>query len=91
MAQTIRQALAHAQNGETIADLAGDGIEEAEEGRVITALHRRYERNSALVQAKSDAHWSCLGGWFARLASLTSANGMGTEARALSNATTSSR
>jgi 5-methylcytosine-specific restriction enzyme A len=52
VAQTIRQALAHAQNGETIEDLAGDGIEEAEEGRVITALHRRYERNSTLVQAK---------------------------------------
>ena len=38
--------------GETIEDLTGDGIEEAEEGRVITALHRQYERNSALVQAK---------------------------------------
>ena len=28
MAQTIRQALAQVQNGETIADLAADGIEE---------------------------------------------------------------
>jgi 5-methylcytosine-specific restriction enzyme A len=61
VAQTIRQALAHAQNGETIADLAGDGIEEAVEGRVITALHRRYERNSALVQAKKKKALATLG------------------------------
>jgi 5-methylcytosine-specific restriction protein A len=61
VAQTIRQALAHAQNGETIADLAGDGIEEAEEGRVIAALHRRYERNSALVQAKKKKALATLG------------------------------
>jgi len=52
VAQTMRQALADAQDGETIEDLAADGIEEAEEGRVVTALHRRYERNSALVQVK---------------------------------------
>ena len=50
--ETIRQVLADTQDGETVADLAGDGIEEAEEGRVITAMHRRYERNAALVQAK---------------------------------------
>jgi 5-methylcytosine-specific restriction protein A len=61
VAQTIRQALSHAQKGETIADLAGDGIEEAEEGRVITALHRRYERNSALVQAKKKTTLAMLG------------------------------
>jgi len=61
VAQTIRQALAHAQNGETIADLTGDGIEEAEEGRVITALHRRYERNGALVQAKKRRALATLG------------------------------
>jgi 5-methylcytosine-specific restriction protein A len=59
--QTIRQVLAHAQNGEAIADLAGDGIEEAEEGRVITALHRRYGRNSALVQAKKRRALAMLG------------------------------
>ena len=52
VSQTIRQALAHAHEGETIADLAVDGIEEAEEGRVITAIHRRYERNSTLIEAK---------------------------------------
>ena len=61
VAQTIRHALAHDQNGEAIADLAGDGIEEAEEGRVITALHRRYERNSALVQAKKKKALAALG------------------------------
>jgi 5-methylcytosine-specific restriction protein A len=52
VAQTIRQALADTEEGETITGLVADLIEEAEEGRVITALHRRYERNSALVQAK---------------------------------------
>jgi 5-methylcytosine-specific restriction enzyme A len=61
VAQTIRHALAHDQNGETIPDLAGDGIEEAEEGRVITALHCRYERNSALVQAKKRRALAMLG------------------------------
>jgi predicted HNH restriction endonuclease len=61
VARTIRQALAHAQNGETIADRAGDGIEEAEEGGVITAMHRRYERNSALVQAKKKKALAALG------------------------------
>jgi 5-methylcytosine-specific restriction enzyme A len=61
VAQSIRQAPAQVQNGETIADLAADGIEEAEEGRVITALHRRYERNSALVQAKKREALATLG------------------------------
>src|SRR2546423_6950704 len=41
VAGTIREALANVQQGETIADLAGDGVEEAEEGRLITAMHRR--------------------------------------------------
>jgi 5-methylcytosine-specific restriction protein A len=61
VARTIRQALAYAENGETIADRAEDGIEEAEEGRVITALHRRYERNAALVQAKKRRALAMLG------------------------------
>jgi 5-methylcytosine-specific restriction enzyme A len=61
VAQTIRQALADAQDGETLADIAGDGIEEAEEGRVITAMHRRYERNAALVQAKKRRALATLG------------------------------
>lgn len=52
VAQTIRGVLANAQEGETIAQPADDAIEEAAEGRVITALHRRYERSIALVQAR---------------------------------------
>jgi 5-methylcytosine-specific restriction protein A len=61
VAQTIRQTLADAQDGETTADLAGDGIEEAEEGRVITAMHRRYERNAALIQMKKRRALATLG------------------------------
>jgi 5-methylcytosine-specific restriction protein A len=61
VAQTIRHALANAQEGETIADLAADGIEEAEEGRVITAMHRRYERNSKLIEAKKHRALATLG------------------------------
>jgi predicted HNH restriction endonuclease len=52
VAQTIRQALAQVQEGATVADLALDGIEEAEEGRLVTAMHRGHERSSALVDAK---------------------------------------
>jgi predicted HNH restriction endonuclease len=52
VAQSIREALARAQVDETIADLAEDWIEEAEEGRVITGLHRSHERSSALIVAK---------------------------------------
>jgi 5-methylcytosine-specific restriction enzyme A len=52
VAQTIRQVLTDAQEGETIAQFTDDGIEEAAEGRVITALHHRYERSTALVQAR---------------------------------------
>jgi 5-methylcytosine-specific restriction enzyme A len=52
VAETIRQVLASAQEGETVVEPAGDEIEEAEEGRVITAMHRRYERNPELVQAR---------------------------------------
>jgi len=61
VAQTIRKALAQAQEGETIADLAADGIEEAEEGRVITAMHRRFERNSALIETKKRRALETLG------------------------------
>ena len=56
VAETIRQVLASAQEGETVAEPAAAEIEEAEEGRVVTALHRRYERNPALVQAQKAAH-----------------------------------
>jgi predicted HNH restriction endonuclease len=52
VAQTIRQIVADIQAGETAADLTGDEIEEAAEGRVITAMHRRFERSGALVQTK---------------------------------------
>jgi 5-methylcytosine-specific restriction protein A len=53
VAETIRRTVASAPDDEVIvADLAGDEIEEAEEGRVITAMHRRYERDTRIVQAK---------------------------------------
>jgi len=52
VAQTIRQIIVDMQTGETAADLTGDEIEEPAEGRVITAMHRRYEGSGALVQAK---------------------------------------
>jgi 5-methylcytosine-specific restriction protein A len=61
VAQTIRETLAAAQEGETITDLAGDEVEEAPEGRVITAIHRRYERNTRLVQAKKQRALATLG------------------------------
>lgn len=54
VAQVICRALATAQKGETIADQIGyeGGEVEAEEGRVVTAMHRRYERNAAIVSIK---------------------------------------
>jgi 5-methylcytosine-specific restriction protein A len=52
VAQTIRQVLTDAQEGETIAPFTDDWVEEAAEGLVITALHHRYERSTALVQAR---------------------------------------
>jgi 5-methylcytosine-specific restriction protein A len=61
VAQIIRQVLAATPDGETIADLPGDEMEEAEEGRVATAMHLRYERNSALVQAKKRRALAMLG------------------------------
>jgi hypothetical protein len=38
VAETIRQAIASPQEDETVADVVGNGGEEAEEGRVITAM-----------------------------------------------------
>ena len=61
VAQTIRQVLADTPDGETIANLVGDEMEEAEEGRVITGMHRRYERNSTLVEAKKHRALTTLG------------------------------
>jgi 5-methylcytosine-specific restriction protein A len=52
VAMTIRQILANIQEGENISGLVGDEIEEAPEGRAITAMHRRYERNSTLVRLR---------------------------------------
>lgn len=52
VAETIKAVLASAGNDEIRTELAGEDIEEAEEGRVITALHRRYERNAGIVKAK---------------------------------------
>jgi 5-methylcytosine-specific restriction enzyme A len=44
--------LSDAPEGETVGDFADAEIAEADEGRVITAIHRRYERNLAIVKAK---------------------------------------
>jgi predicted HNH restriction endonuclease len=52
VAETIRAVLTETAEGDTIDDLGLDGNEEAEEGRVVTAMHRRYERNAAIVRAK---------------------------------------
>jgi 5-methylcytosine-specific restriction enzyme A len=52
VAETIRAILSGVAAGDRIEDTALDGNEEAEEGRVITAMHRRYERNAAIVKAK---------------------------------------
>ena len=38
------------QEDETITDLLDGDIEEAEEGRIVSALHRRYERDKKIVQ-----------------------------------------
>jgi 5-methylcytosine-specific restriction protein A len=52
VAETIRALLSSAEEGETVGDFADAEIAEADEGRVITAMHRRYERNIAIVNAK---------------------------------------
>ena len=52
VADTIRSVLTGTPEGETIGDFLTDDIEEAEEGRVITSMHRRYERSAAIVKAK---------------------------------------
>ena len=50
IAETIRRALENIQEDETITDLLDGDIEEAEEGRIVSALHRRYERDKKIVQ-----------------------------------------
>jgi 5-methylcytosine-specific restriction enzyme A len=52
VAETIRGVLSGAPEGETVGDFADAEIAEADEGRVLTALHRRYERNAAIVKTK---------------------------------------
>jgi hypothetical protein len=53
VAETIRGALAAVPDDDLIiSGLVGDEIDEAEEGRVITAMHRRYERDARIVRAK---------------------------------------
>jgi predicted HNH restriction endonuclease len=61
VAEIIRRVVADAA-GQTIAsELAEPGISEAEEGRVITVIHRRHERNSGLVEAKKQRALAKLG------------------------------
>jgi 5-methylcytosine-specific restriction protein A len=52
VAETIRTVLAGSPESETGGELAVEEMEEAEEGRVITAMHRRFERNAAIVRIK---------------------------------------
>ena len=61
IAETIRRALENIQEDETITDLLDGDIEEAEEGRVITALHRRYERDKRIVQKAKKRMLAVLG------------------------------
>ncbi len=53
VAETIKQATEAAHEGETITADLTEG-EEAEEGRVVTALHRRYERSREIVRRKKE-------------------------------------
>jgi 5-methylcytosine-specific restriction protein A len=53
VAEAIRRALADAREGQTIAaEPAEPEIAEAEERRVVTAMHRARERNLALIRAR---------------------------------------
>jgi 5-methylcytosine-specific restriction enzyme A len=52
-AEAIQQSLEPIPEGEALGTLpTGDDDGEAEEGRVITAMHRRYERDPKIVQRK---------------------------------------
>jgi predicted HNH restriction endonuclease len=61
VAKTIQETLTHLQEGETIAVVAEDWIEEAEEGRVVTGMHRGHERSSALTETKKRRTLATLG------------------------------
>jgi 5-methylcytosine-specific restriction protein A len=52
VASAIREALSGTEETEGIGGPTEDDIEDAEEGRVLTGLHRRYERRAAIVKAK---------------------------------------
>lgn len=62
VAETIRQVIANVPENETIAsNPAEPEITEAEEGRVVTVLHLRHERNAALVKARKQSALKKLG------------------------------
>jgi 5-methylcytosine-specific restriction enzyme A len=62
VAEVIRQALADSQEQGTItAHVAEPETAEAEEGRVITAMHRARERNQALIKGKKQGVLEKLG------------------------------
>jgi 5-methylcytosine-specific restriction protein A len=62
IAETITRALATAPDeAPTVVDLADDDIAEAEEGRVVTTLHRGYERNIGIVKPKKARTLALLG------------------------------
>jgi predicted HNH restriction endonuclease len=62
IAETIKRVLATAPDeAPTVVDLADDDIAEAEEGRVVTTLHRRYERHIGIVKAKKARALALLG------------------------------
>jgi hypothetical protein len=89
VAQSIRQALAHAQNGETIADLAGDGMRRRKAGlspRCTAATSATWHWS----RLRSGVRWPGLVNWRAKPASLTSVSVMETTAKASSNAITPS-
>lgn len=52
IAAAIRSALANSGDKPSDMEVDDDGIEEAEEGRLLTRLHQRRERNPKLVRAR---------------------------------------
>jgi predicted HNH restriction endonuclease len=61
VAETIRRTVASAPDDEVIVAGLADEIEEAEEGRVITEMHRRYERDARIVQTKKKRALAAMG------------------------------
>jgi 5-methylcytosine-specific restriction protein A len=61
-AEAIRQVLVSMPEGETIAnDPMEPEIAEAEEGRVVTVMHLRHERNATLIKARKQSALAKLG------------------------------